>query len=101
MRAHRIALIPGDGVGTEVLDTAWTVLKAAASRQHFTLEGELFPWSCRYFEQHGRMMPEDGLSQLSQFDAIFRTGEGYFLISVFAGLLSRCFGRAGHRVSDL
>ena len=71
MRAHRIALIPGDGVGTEVLDTAWTVLKAAASRQHFTLEGELFPWSCRYFEQHGRMMPEDGLSQLSQFDAIF------------------------------
>jgi tartrate dehydrogenase/decarboxylase / D-malate dehydrogenase len=77
MTVHRIALIPGDGVGTEVLDTAWTVLKAAASRHKSTLEGETFPWSCNYFVQHGRMMPEDGLSQLAHFDAIFLGAVGW------------------------
>jgi tartrate dehydrogenase/decarboxylase/D-malate dehydrogenase len=71
MNNYRIALLPGDGIGTEVLESAWPVLQALAKQYDFTLEGAWLPWSCEYYRTHGRMMPADGVEQLKAFDAIY------------------------------
>jgi len=71
MNNYRIALLPGDGIGTEVLETAWPVLQAVANKHDFTLEGAWLDWSCEYYRSHGRMMPADGVEQLKAFDGIY------------------------------
>lgn len=77
MQQYRIALIPGDGIGTEVVDAAWQVLVAAAARHGFALAAETFPWSCAYYLEHGRMMDADGLERLRAFDAILLGAVGW------------------------
>ncbi len=78
MTTYRIALIPGDGVGQEVIPAAMTVLnRAAAATGTFTLTTETLPWSCEYYLRTGRMMPEDGLRILSDFDTIFLGAVGF------------------------
>ncbi len=72
MRIHRIAAIPADGIGQEVIPAGLEVLRALARRSgDFALEVEDFPWGSDYYRAHGRMMPEDGLETLKRFDAIF------------------------------
>jgi tartrate dehydrogenase/decarboxylase/D-malate dehydrogenase len=68
----RIASIPGDGIGPEVVREAWRVLDAVAD-VHGGVKFEFteFPWSCAYYLEHDRMMPDDALDTLSDFDAIF------------------------------
>jgi tartrate dehydrogenase/decarboxylase/D-malate dehydrogenase len=68
---HRIAVIPGDGIGKEVVPEGQRVLEAAARRFDFELAWSEFDWSCERFAKTGRMMPEDGLEQLAGCDAIF------------------------------
>src|SRR5205823_6926380 len=68
MQDYRIALIPGDGVGKEVVPAAVKVLEAAA--REFTLSFQAFDWGCEHCLQTGRMMPDDGLELLRAFDAI-------------------------------
>jgi tartrate dehydrogenase/decarboxylase / D-malate dehydrogenase len=68
---HRIAVIPGDGIGKEVVPEGQRVLEAAARRFGFELAWSEFDWSCERFAKTGRMMPEDGLEQLAACDAIF------------------------------
>jgi tartrate dehydrogenase/decarboxylase / D-malate dehydrogenase len=68
---HRIAVIPGDGIGKEVVPEGQRVLEAAARRFGFELAWTEFDWSCERFAKTGRMMPEDGLEQLRTCDAIF------------------------------
>jgi len=68
---HRIAVIPGDGIGKEVVPEGQRVLEAAARRFGFELAWSEFDWSCERFAKTGRMMPEDGLEQLRACDAIF------------------------------
>jgi tartrate dehydrogenase/decarboxylase/D-malate dehydrogenase len=68
---HRIAVIPGDGIGKEVVPEGQRVLEAAARRFGFELGWTEFDWSCDRFTKTGRMMPEDGLEQLAACDAIF------------------------------
>jgi tartrate dehydrogenase/decarboxylase/D-malate dehydrogenase len=68
---HRIAVIPGDGIGNEVVPEGQRVLEVAARRFGFELAWSEFDWSCERFRKTGRMMPEDGLDQLSGHDAIF------------------------------
>ena len=68
---HRIAVIPGDGIGKEVVPEGQRVLEAAARRFGFELAWSEFDWSCERFAKTGRMMPEDGLEQLRSCDAIF------------------------------
>jgi tartrate dehydrogenase/decarboxylase/D-malate dehydrogenase len=68
---HRIAVIPGDGIGKEVVPEGQRVLEAAARRFGFELAWSEFDWSCERFAKTGRMMPEDGLDQLRACDAIF------------------------------
>lgn len=72
MKKLDIAVIPGDGIGKEVVPEALRVLDAIA-QVHGGLEFNYthYPWSCEYYIEHGKMMPEDGLELISQSDAIF------------------------------
>lgn len=72
MKKFKIANIPGDGIGKEVVPAATEVLKTV-SELHGGLSFEFteFPYSCEYYLEHGEMMPEDGLERLKDFDAIF------------------------------
>ncbi|MET3614258.1 tartrate dehydrogenase/decarboxylase/D-malate dehydrogenase [Rhizobium aquaticum] len=77
MKTHRVALIPGDGIGRDVVDAAWSVLQALAARSGFALSGTEFPWSCAFYKETGRMMPEDGIETLRAFDAILLGAVGW------------------------
>jgi tartrate dehydrogenase/decarboxylase/D-malate dehydrogenase len=77
MKTYSIALIPGDGVGKDVTQAAWQVLRAAAKRGGFGLEGTNFPWSCAYYRKTGAMMPKDGIEILRKFDAIYLGSVGW------------------------
>jgi len=77
MTKHRIAVIPGDGIGKEVVPEGIRVLDAAAVKYGLELEWEHFPWSCEWYRKHGRMMPEDGVSQIRKHDAIFLGAVGF------------------------
>ena len=65
-----VALIPGDGIGEEVVPEGVRVLEALSARYGFEVKFETFPYGCRYYLKRGAMMPADGLEQLSSFDAI-------------------------------
>ncbi|RAR10367.1 tartrate dehydrogenase [Stemphylium lycopersici] len=68
----KIAVIPGDGIGTEVMPLGVRCLKAAASVYGLSLEFEEFDFaSCNYYSKHGDMMPKDWKETLSAFDAIY------------------------------
>ena len=72
MKVYQIAVIPGDGIGPEVLAEGVKVLREAARLDgRFDFEFTYFPWGCNYYLEHGRMMAEDGLEQLEKFDAIY------------------------------
>lgn len=77
MKVYRIALLPADGIGKEVVPAAMHVLNAAAQAYGFRLETESFPWSCEYYLEHGRMMPEDSIATLRKFDSIFMGTVGF------------------------
>ncbi len=72
MREHRIAAIPGDGIGPEVIAAGLEVLRALAARDGgFQLRVEQFPWSSETYLRDGHYIPEGGLDRLRSFDAIF------------------------------
>jgi len=77
MNTYKIAVIPGDGIGKEVVPEGLRVLEAAGRRfgMNFTLTH--FDWSCETYIKTGKMMPDDGLEQLRPFDAIFLGAVGY------------------------
>ena len=78
MKTNRIALIPGDGIGGEVAPQGARVLDAAAELTGaFRLKYESFPWGCAYYLEHGRMMADDGLEALEDFDAIYFGAVGF------------------------
>ena len=76
-KTYKIAAIPGDGIGKEVVPEGMRALEAAASRFGFALDWSEFPWSCETYAQTGAMMPDDGLDRLSAFDAIFLGAVGF------------------------
>ena len=69
-KSLKIALIPGDGIGREVVPEGVRVLEALTARHGFEVNFDTFPYGCEYYLKHGVMMPADGLEQLSGFDAI-------------------------------
>lgn len=70
--AQRIAVIAGDGIGVEVIAAGRQVLDALVHAQPgLELQYTDFPWGTAYYHEHGRYMPEDGLHQLKDFDAIY------------------------------
>jgi tartrate dehydrogenase/decarboxylase/D-malate dehydrogenase len=70
MTRHRIAVVPGDGIGREVMDAARRVLERAGRRWGFGLDWDELDWGCEWYRRHGRMMPADGLDRLAASDAI-------------------------------
>ena len=76
-KRYRIATIPGDGIGKEVVPEGIRVLDRAGELFGFSFEWDHLPWSCEYYAQHGRMMPEDGLATISRHDAIFLGAVGF------------------------
>ncbi len=78
MNTYSIALVPGDGIGKEVVPAGMRVLEAAGRLTgSFKFETKMFEWGCEYYLKHGRMMEEDGLKQLASFDSIFLGAVGY------------------------
>ena len=77
MAAHRIALMPGDGIGKEVLPEGQRVLEAAAHKFGVELAFVHFDWSCDYYAKHGTMMPPDWFDQLRGFEAIYYGAVGW------------------------
>ncbi len=78
VRSHKVAVIAGDGIGPDVIAEGRRVLDAAAQADGgFRLEYTEFPWSCRYFLEHGRMAPADFLTTLRDFEAIYLGAVGY------------------------
>lgn len=78
MSRYRIAVIPGDGVGMEVVPEGLRAIERAAARiGSFSIETESYPWSCEHYLQHGRMMPADALDRLRDFDAIYLGAIGF------------------------
>jgi tartrate dehydrogenase/decarboxylase / D-malate dehydrogenase len=72
MREHRIAAIPADGIGKEVIAAGLEVMQAVEARDGgFRLMVETFPWGSDYYRKHGVMMAADGLAALRKFDAIY------------------------------
>ena len=72
MPNYRIAAIPADGIGPEVIEAGATVLDALSQKLNdVTFDLTFFDWGSDYFKKHGSMMPADGLEQLKPFDAIF------------------------------
>ena len=77
-RTHRIAVIPGDGIGTEVVPEGLRVLDAAAAAFDLTLDYLQFDHSSAdYYLKHGKMLPDNWFEQLSGFDAIFFGAVGW------------------------
>ena len=70
MKIYKIANIPGDGIGKEVIPAGTEVLKAIAAKSDFSFEFEDFDWGGDYYRKHGIMMPVDGLDALRNKDAI-------------------------------
>jgi tartrate dehydrogenase/decarboxylase / D-malate dehydrogenase len=75
--AQRIAVIPGDGIGHDVLAVARSVLDTAAMRYDLTLDYDTFDWSCRRYAEQGAMMPDDGVDALRGYDAVLLGAVGW------------------------
>ena len=72
MTVHKIAVIAGDGIGPEVINEGIKVLEKVSKLDGgFRFEFEYFPWGCDYYKETGKMMPDNGIEILKNFDAIF------------------------------
>jgi tartrate dehydrogenase/decarboxylase/D-malate dehydrogenase len=78
MKSYKIAAIPGDGIGTEVIAAGVEVLHAIAKRDGgFKFDVDHFDWGGEYYKKHGRMMPENGRDQIRKHDAILFGSAGH------------------------
>ena len=78
MRRYEIAVIPGDGIGREVIPAGMDVLDACLDCVGSAeLKWQRFDWNCEHYLRTGRLMPENALSTLAQFDAIYLGAVGY------------------------
>ena len=71
MKEHRIAVIPGDGIGREVIPEGVRVLEAAGARHGIKFAWKEFPWSCDWYKAHGKLCPDDAADTLRLFDAVY------------------------------
>jgi len=77
MSGYRIAVIPGDGIGKEVVPEGLRVLEAVGRCFEIHFRWGEYSWGCETYAQEGRMMPEDGIEQLRESDAIFLGAIGF------------------------
>ncbi|MEQ9328344.1 MAG: tartrate dehydrogenase [Rhodospirillales bacterium] len=74
---YKIATIPGDGIGNEVVPEGIRVLDAVATKFDLGMSFDHKDWSCEYYAKNGEMMPKDGIEQISEHDAIFLGAVGF------------------------
>ena len=89
MKTYKIAVIPGDGIGPEIIPVGLGVLEAAAVHHHFKLDICNFPWGAGYYQEHGVFLPEEGLETLKAFDGLYFGAVG--LPDVDDTLPAKCF----------
>ena len=78
MRTFKVAVIAGDGIGPEVLAEGIKVLDRVAELDgSFKVEYTHFPWGCEYYLEHGKMMDDDGMDKLKEYDAIYLGAVGF------------------------
>jgi len=77
LSSYRVAVIPGDGIGKEVVPEGIKVLETISPAFDISFEWQHFDWSCERYLETGAMMPADGIEQLSRFDAIFLGAVGF------------------------
>lgn len=77
MAKYRIAVIPGDGIGKEVVPEGIRALEVAGAKYGIDFSFDEFDWSCEVYKATGRMMPEDGLEQIRNHDSIFLGAVGF------------------------
>lgn len=77
MRTMRIAVIPGDGIGPEVIAAGMRVLEEAGRRHAIAFQWTQFEWGCERYLSTGYMMPDDAISQLSAHDALYLGAIGF------------------------
>src|SRR4030081_3323844 len=71
MKSYRIATIPGDGIGQEVVPQGIRVLNAAGRKFGINFDWDHLPWSCEFYRKTGTMMPQDGLDRIRDNRTIF------------------------------
>ena len=71
MKEHSIAVIPGDGIGREVIPEGVRVLEAVGAKHGLRFKWQEFPWSCDWYKAHGSMCPDDAPDILRKFDAVY------------------------------
>ena len=77
MKSYKISVIPGDGIGKEVVPEGIRVLEAVGRKFDLNFTWQEFNWSCETYHKTGRMMPEDGIDQMRHSDAIYLGAVGY------------------------
>ena len=77
MSTHNIAVIRGDGIGIEVVEEGIKVLEQVSRNHNFEFSFKEFPWISEYYKSNLKMMPSDGIDQLSKFDSIFLGAVGH------------------------
>ncbi|MEX2291116.1 MAG: tartrate dehydrogenase [Mycobacteriales bacterium] len=77
MTTHRIAVIPGDGIGKEVLPPAQRVLEEVGRAYGFGFDWTEYDWSCERYDRTGAMMPADGIAQLAEHEQVFLGAVGF------------------------
>ncbi|HEX4748834.1 MAG TPA: tartrate dehydrogenase [Bryobacteraceae bacterium] len=77
MKNYKVAVVPGDGIGKEVVPEGTRVLDAVGAQFDVRFDYRYFDWNCETYKHTGRMMPEDGLARLRDHDAIFLGAVGF------------------------
>jgi len=68
---YKIAVVPGDGIGNEIVPEGLRVVKAVAEKHNFSIETEEFDWGAGYYQKHNKFLPDDGIDTLKAFDAVY------------------------------
>ena len=77
MSSYKIATIPGDGIGKEVIPEGIRMLDAAGRKHDIKFAWDMFDWSCETYKETGQMMPDDGIDQTREHDAIYLGAVGF------------------------
>src|SRR5438034_564110 len=103
MKEHRIAVIPGDGIGREVIPEGVRVLEAVGARHGIKFAWKEFPWSCDWYKAHGKMCPADAADMLGKCDTARRLkrDKGMSVLIVDYLQLITARGRFGNRQEEV
>lgn len=71
MNSYKIAVVPGDGIGNEIVPEGLRVIKAVADKHKFLIETEEFDWGAGYYLKNNKFLPDNGIETLKTFDAVF------------------------------